>query len=37
VALSAKTMPVYYDELLIAEHAKFAENKTAGRRVAIFL
>ncbi len=37
VALSAKTMPVYYDELLIAEHAKFAENKTAGRRVANFL
>ena len=36
MAPSAKTMPVYYDELLIAEHVKFAENKTAGRRVANF-
>jgi len=27
-------MPVYYDELLIAEHVEFEKNKTAGRRLA---
>ena len=31
---SAKTMPDYYDESPIAEHADKPEIKTAGRRVA---
>ena len=32
-----KTMPDYYDESSIAEHAENPESKTAGRWVANFV
>ena len=31
-----KTLPVYYDESMTSEHAKFAAYKTAGGTLATF-